>query len=79
MKYNHPIHGIELKRDCYAEQFAEAGDIKFNYMVSCFGTTIMEDESPQTVAKWLFMAARRLEKMAHFLEKIGVQKGRFNE
>ena len=59
MKYGHEIDGIKLDRDCYAEQFAEPGDIRFNYIVTSDGDCVAEDENPQRLAKYLERKAKR--------------------
>lgn len=67
VKYNHDIHGIELKRDCYAEQHAEPRDVKFNYMVTVYGECIGEGEDPHLLGRALKNHAKRLATISRFL------------
>ena len=73
MKYGHEIDRVELIRDCYAEQFAEPGDLKYNFIVKLYGSTIIEEHSPQKLGKELKRIAKRLDSIANFLLKM---KGR---
>lgn len=70
MKYNKADKtGVSLIRDCYAEQFADPGDIKFNYIVDRDGDCIDEDESPIKLADRLRALAKRLNTIASFLDR----------
>jgi len=71
MHYNKEIYGITLKRDVYAEHFAEPGDIEIEYALDFCGCVVDEDENPRALAKRIHKYALRLSKIANFLEKIG--------
>ncbi len=60
--------GVQLNRDCYAEHFAEPGDLKFNYSVSIHGDCIAENEDRKALAKELKLIAERLMKIAVHLK-----------
>lgn len=61
--------GIKIERECYAEQFAEPGDIKFNYLVMDWNQCIDEGKDPQELAKRIELKANRLNQIARFLRK----------
>ncbi len=71
MKYNHKDKkaSIGLSRDCYAEQFADPGDIRFNYMVTHHGEVILEDENPRKLAKQVYAMIERLHVIYAHLNK----------
>lgn len=69
MKYGCAKHGVSLERDCYAEQFAEPKDLKFNYIVKIDDWCIDEDESPHKLASRLRKKAERINKIVQFLER----------
>lgn len=73
MKYGHEDKktGISLHRDVYAEQFADAGDIKTNYMIKFHGDTLLEGEDPRELAKDLMSIINRLHVLAYFLRRKG--------
>lgn len=70
MKYNEVIDGVKLEKDVWAEQFADPGDIKQNYMVSINGEFIDEDLNSSELADRLLLIADRLTKIANFLNRI---------
>lgn len=67
MRYFHDIDGVELKRDCYAEQFDT--EVKFNYWVTIYGECVGEDENPKRLARQLEKQAKRILKIAKFLSR----------
>lgn len=70
MKYGKSQHGVELMRDCFAEQFADPGDIKFNYIVKIYNEYFDEDQDTQALAKRLSRIADQLLITARFLKRI---------
>lgn len=69
MKYDHEIDGVQLRRDVFADQFADAGDLRTRYWVEIFGQTIIESEVPSEIVNELNRVANRLQKVAEFLSK----------
>lgn len=75
MKYDHEIDGVQLRRDVFADQFADAGDIRTRYWVEIYGDTIAESEDPKEIAQLLERVAKRLQKIATFLNSKKWQAG----
>jgi len=69
MKYGVEVDRVELNKDCYAEHFAEPGDLKYNYQVFIDGDCIDEDSDKIAMAKRLRKLADRLVKIANFLDR----------
>lgn len=76
MKYGHEDKkaGIGLSRDVYAEQFAEPGDIKTNYMVTHHGEVMLESENPEQLAKEVYAMIERLHTVYSHLNRIGMKR-----
>jgi hypothetical protein len=81
MKYGHEDKktGIGLYRDCYAEQFADPGDIKSTYSVRIHGDLILEGQDPVKLAKELMKINDRLYVIADFLRRKGASRPSFND
>lgn len=74
MKYGQEdSSGVKVERDCYAEQFADPGSAKFNYMVSVGGDVIDEDEDPRKLAERINALGSRLVAIARQLERAKVK------
>lgn len=70
MKYGemHTASGVSVHRDVYAEQFAEPGDLKYNYWVEIHGDCIAESESREHLATQLRRICKRLQGIANSLD-----------
>jgi hypothetical protein len=71
MRYGKEVNGVKLERDVFADQFAEPGDVRTNYMVYLHLDVIDEDEDKKALAKRLLKYADRLVKIANFLNGKG--------
>jgi hypothetical protein len=69
MKYNHEDKktGLGLSRDVSAEQYAEPGDIKVNYMLTLNGDVLLENRDGKELAQDIYNMIARLRTVYNFL------------
>lgn len=80
MKYNSKDKktGIALKRDVFADQFAEPNDIRINYMITMYDDILIEGENTKELAKNVYNIIERLHIIYSHLNKIGAKRSNFN-